>query len=83
MPEIITVCAAGIIMALLYSRTSRPKLYAFLNAFAGAATLVVSELIFTGNLAGLTLYSSALSVILGVPGTIAHRLFQIMQGVMI
>ena len=83
MPEIITICAAGIIMALLYSRTARPKLYATLNALAGAVTLVASELVFTGSLAGLTFYGSAISVILGVPGTIAHRLFQIMQGVMI
>jgi len=83
MPEIITICAAGLIMALLYSRTPRPKLCAFLNALTGAASLVASELIFTGSLSGITLYSSALSVILGVPGTIAHRLLQMMQGVML
>ncbi|MBQ9484379.1 MAG: hypothetical protein IJU82_09320 [Ruminiclostridium sp.] len=80
MPEIITVCVVGVIMAALYSRTSRPKLYAFLNALAGAVSLIASELIFTGSLAGLTLYGSALSVILGVPGTIAHRFFQMIQG---
>ncbi|MBR5089705.1 MAG: hypothetical protein IK093_09775 [Ruminiclostridium sp.] len=72
------LCVTGVIMAAMYSRTSYPKLYALFNTAAGALSLIASETVFSGGLEGITPYSAALSVILGVPGTIAHRLLQMM-----
>lgn len=78
MPEIIAVCVCGTVMAALYKRTDKPKLYAFFNAAAGALSLVAEELVFVGDLNGVTPYNAALSVILGVPGTIAHRFLEML-----
>ena len=76
--EIACLCAAAVIMALMYRGTAHPKMNAFINTLAGAVSLVVTEVMFSGGLDGITVYSAALSVILGVPGTIAHRLFCMM-----
>ncbi len=74
MEELIVMCAAGIIMAVLYSKTAYPELYAFLNIAAGAGSLILSELAAEGSLAGINTYKAAVSVILGVPGTVSQRL---------
>ena len=76
MPEITVICIAAIIMAFLYKRTSHPKLYAFFNTSAGVISLIASETIFSGTLDGITYYNAALSAILGIPGTVAHRLIE-------
>ena len=76
--EITGLCAAAVIMAAMYSGTAYPKLYAFFNTAAGAVSLIASEMMFSGSLEGITPYNAALSVILGVPGTIAHRLIEMM-----
>ena len=70
----IVMCAAGVIMAVLYSKTAHPELYAIHNIAAGAGRLVLSELAAGGSLAGINTFSAAVSVILGVPGTVAQRL---------
>ncbi|MCR4779739.1 MAG: hypothetical protein K5876_01445 [Ruminiclostridium sp.] len=72
MYEIAGICAAAVIMAGIYARTAHPRLYAFFNIAAGAVSLVASEIYFAGSAAGITPYSAALSVILGVPGTALH-----------
>lgn len=76
--ETAVICAAALLMAALYSRTEHPKLYAFLNMTAGALSLVLTEIVFDGGTAGITPYNAALSVILGVPGTVVHRLIEMM-----
>ncbi len=78
MSEIAGICAAAVIMAGIYARTSHPKLYAFFNIAAGIVSLVASEIYFAGTPAGITPYSAALSVILGVPGTALHYFTGIM-----
>lgn len=72
--EIAALCGAAVLMAALYTRTAHPKLYAFFNTAVGTLSLIASEMMFSGELSGLTFYNTALSVIFGVPGTIAHRL---------
>ena len=78
MYEIAALCTAAVIMAVMYSNTRYPKAYAFANIMSGALSLVASEMIYGGGLGGITPYNAALSVILGVPGTIAHRLMEMM-----
>lgn len=78
MAEITVIFVAAVIMAMLYRRTSRPKLYAFINTAAGMISLVASEIIFDGGVDGITYYNMAVSVILGIPGTITHRLIEMM-----
>ncbi|MBP3854879.1 MAG: hypothetical protein IK990_04595 [Ruminiclostridium sp.] len=76
--EIAALCAAAVFMAALYRRTEHPKLCAFFNITAGALSLAVSEIMLEGSLTAITPYNAALSVILGIPGTIAHRLLMMM-----
>ena len=78
MAEMAVICAAALIMAVVYKRTSNPKLYAFFNILAGAVSLVASEIYFTGTAEGITPYTAALSVILGIPGTALHYFAGIM-----
>ena len=73
MAEMIVMCAAGVIMAVLYSKTAHPELYAFINIAAGAGSLVLSGYA-AGSLSGINTFSAAVSVILGIPGTVAQRL---------
>lgn len=80
MAEIAGICAAAVIMAGVYARTSHPKLCAFFNILAGTVSLAASELWFTGTAEGITPYTAALSVILGVPGTALHWFLGMMQG---
>ena len=70
MAEITAVCAAAVIMAVLYGRTSHPKLYAFFNSAAGVLSLAAWQIYSGGGAEGITPYNTALSVILGVPGTL-------------
>ena len=72
MYAIVGICAAAVIMAGIYAHTAHPKLYAFFNTVAGVVSLVASEIIMNGTASGITSYSAALSVILGVPGTALH-----------
>lgn len=72
MEEIALLCVLAVLMAGIYKRTANPKLYAFFNITAGAVSLIASEVYFTGTAAGITPYTAALSVILGVPGTALH-----------
>jgi len=72
MAEMAGICAASVIMAAIYSGTAHPKLYAFFGILSGAVSLIASEVYFTGTAAGITPYSAAMSVILGVPGTALH-----------
>lgn len=72
MAETAGICVAAVLMAAIYSGTAHPKLYAFFNMLAGAVSLIASEIYFTGTAAGITPYSAAMSVILGVPGTALH-----------
>ncbi len=70
--ETAVLCVLAVLMAGVYRRTAAPKMYAFFNIIAGAVSLVGSEIWFSGTAAGITPYSAALSVILGVPGTALH-----------
>ncbi len=72
MEETAVLCILALIMAGVYSKTANPKMYAFFNIAAGALSLVGSEIWFRGSAAGITPYSAALSVILGIPGTALH-----------
>lgn len=67
MAEILILCALGVIVAEIYARTRRPKLYAFLNSAAGVGSMLLVQYM-TGNGFLVNAYSSALSAILGVPG---------------
>ena len=83
MTEVIIICIAALVMTEVYSRTVHPCLYAFFNTAAGAVSLAVSEMFMSGSLGGIDLYNSALSVILGLPGTVLHCLPELMNGVII
>lgn len=72
MAEILILCAAAVLMACIYSRTKHPKLYAFINICAGASSLILSEILMHSSLENINFYNTALSVILGVPGTLLH-----------
>lgn len=78
MYEIAALCVTAVIMALMYVRTQHPVMYAAINTLAGAASLVACEMLYSGGVEGITPYNAALSVILGVPGTITHRLLEMM-----
>lgn len=78
MSEIAGICVLAVIMAGIYARTAHPKLYAFFNTAAGVVSLVASQIYFTGTVSGITPYSAALSVILGVPGTALHYFLGLM-----
>ena len=78
MAEMTVICASAVVMAALYTRTQRPFLYAFFNTAAGLISFAASGIMFSGGLEGVTSYSAALPVILGVPGTVAHRLIEMM-----
>ncbi len=80
MAEIVILCAAAVIMAYIYSKTAHPKLYAFINICAGASSLILAEVLSNHSLERVTVFNTALSVILGVPGTILHGLAGIMSG---
>lgn len=68
MYEILILCLLGVIMTEIYSRTKRPKLYAFLNVIIGSGSFIVLQSL-TDTLS-VTNFNSALSAILGVPGTV-------------
>lgn len=68
MAEIIILAVFGLIMTEVYARTRRPKLYAFLNAAVGVGSLILWQTL-SGTI-NITAYSSALSAILGIPGTV-------------
>lgn len=76
MAEISAVCAAAVLMAALYGKTAHPKLYAFINAGTGVLSLAASQLYSGGGIESITPYNTALSVILGVPGTVLHRIIE-------
>lgn len=75
MAEIVILCVLALIMSEIYSRTSRPKLYAFLNTAAGAGSLLLSQLMINGSIC-VNNYSCAFSAILGIPGTVLVSLLQ-------
>ncbi len=77
MAEIILICVAAVVMAVIYSRSECPKLYAFLNTAAGVLSLTACEMLFKGNLESIDIWDTALSVILGVPGTMLHALLKL------
>ncbi len=77
MAEIILICIAALIMAAVYSGSRHPKMYAFINTAAGVLSLAASEMLFSGNLNGINYYNTALSAILGVPGTLLHALIKL------
>ena len=77
MAEIILVCTAAIIMAVIYSRSRCPKLYAFINTAAGVISLAACEMLFAGNLDGIDIWDTALSAVLGIPGTMLHALLKL------
>ena len=70
--EAAVLCVLAVFMAGMYRRTASPKLYAFFNSAAGAVSLVAAEIWQSGTTAGITPYTAALSVLLGVPGTALH-----------
>ncbi len=65
--ETVILCGLGLVMAEIYSRTRRPKLYAFLNSALGVGSMLMMRLITEGF--SVTSFNSAFSAILGVPGT--------------
>lgn len=67
MYEILILCFLGVILIEIYSRTRRPKLYAFMNVVLGSGSLIVLQSL-TGNFP-ITVFNSALSAVLGAPGT--------------
>lgn len=68
MAEIIILAVFGLIMTEIYTRTKRPKLYAFLNAAIGIGSLILWQAL--SSTINITAYNSALSAILGMPGTV-------------
>lgn len=68
MLEIVILVVLGLIMTEAYIHTKRPKLYAALNTAFGAISLVLVQTLSGGF--NVTIYNSAISAILGVPGTI-------------
>ncbi|MBQ3841198.1 MAG: hypothetical protein II820_00760 [Ruminiclostridium sp.] len=76
MAEITAVCVIAVIMAVLYGRTAHPKLYAFFNAASGVLSLAASQIYSGGGPGTLTPYNTALSVVLGVPGTVLHMVIE-------
>ena len=77
MSEIILICVSAVIVAVIYSRSRCPKLYALINTAAGILSLAACEMLFTGNLNGIDIWDTALSAILGVPGTMLHALLKL------
>ena len=80
MAETVILCAGAVIMAGFYSRTEHPELYAFINICAGASSLILAEILKNNSLEGINFFNTALSVILGVPGTILHGLAGMITG---
>ncbi len=76
MAEITVICILAVFVAVLYGKTAHPKLYAFLNAAAGVLSLAASQIYFGSGPENITPYNTALSVILGVPGTVLHRVIE-------
>lgn len=76
MVEIVILGISALFMSEIYSRTRRPKLYAFLNTAAGAGALLLSQLAVNGEIC-INNYSCALSGILGVPGAVLVMLLGI------
>ena len=76
MAEITVICILTVLMAVLYGRTAHPKLYAFFNAVSGVLSLAASQIYFGGGIETITPYNTALSVVLGVPGTVLHRIIE-------
>ena len=72
MAEITAVCAAAVLTAAMYGKTAHPKLYALINAGTGVLSLAASQLYSGAGPEGITPYNTALSAILGVPGTVLH-----------
>lgn len=68
MAEIIILAVFGVIITEIYARTRRPKLYAFVNTALGIGSLILWQAL-SGTI-NLTAYNSALSAILGIPGTV-------------
>ncbi len=73
----IVLLISAFVTALMYKRTEHPKLYAFVGALAGAASLAAAEMLMNGSIGGINIYNAALSVFLGVPGTLLHCLLKI------
>ena len=74
----IVLLISAFIMALLYKRTEHPKLYAFCGMLAGVVSLAAAEIMMNGSVSGINVYSTALSVFLGLPGTLLHCLLKMM-----
>ncbi len=77
MAEIILICTAAVIMAVIYSRSRCPKTYAFVNTAAGVISLAACEMLFSGSLDEIDIWDTALSAIFGVPGTMLHALIKL------
>ena len=76
MAEITVICITAVLMAAIYGRTAHPKLYAFFNTASGVLSLAASQIYFGSGLESITPYNTALSVVLGVPGTVLHRVIE-------
>ncbi|MBQ9384597.1 MAG: hypothetical protein IJT87_10225 [Ruminiclostridium sp.] len=77
MTETVLLIVSAFIIARLYGRTERPKLYAFLGATCGVLTLIGGELLLHRGLSGINICNSALAVLLGIPGTLLHLLLPV------
>ncbi len=69
MTEIIILSILGILMAELYTRTKRPKLYALLNTSLGGIALAFVQAV-SGGMIIIDSYNAAFSAILGLPGAV-------------
>lgn len=76
MAEIIILCVMGLIMAEVYVRTKRPKLYAFLNTAAGTGGMLLVQLITKSEIC-VTGFNTAISGILGMPGAVLCVIMEI------
>ena len=69
MVEIIVLSVLAVIVAEVYAHARRPKLFAFFNSAAGVGGMLLSQYLTTGGFT-VTMYNSALSAILGIPGAV-------------
>ncbi len=67
MTEIIILCVLGSIMTELYTKTKRPKLYAFINTVLGVAGLFIVQLL-SGGVLAVNSCNTAFSAVMGIPG---------------
>lgn len=69
MVEIIVLSVLAVIVTEVYAHTRHPKLFAFFNSAAGVGGMLLSQYLTTGGFT-VTMYNSALSAILGIPGAV-------------